>query len=1045
VAPLVATAELGTPWKRRLAGDGHAEHSGLARVAGIGSDRVGTGAPTLRFDGFEIDVERLELRRDGEAIRTPPRVVELLVLLATSTDRVMTRSELHESLWPGRTVGQTALSKLVRSARHAVGDSLRDPRLIQTVRGRGLRFGGNASFQAPILGREKDLARLNQALAGAIAGQGQVAVVAGEAGIGKTRFAEEVMSSAKSQGFCVLRAAPLLEADPDPLSLWNSILAGLVSDLDDAEIATLLGPDASVLAQAFPALESRVSSDRPPRRLGPDHARLRLFRAVIRLVTSAMARRPLLLVLEDLHWVDDASLALIDLLLPEVKERPILILVTYRCESVGHKTRALLMKLTNWTRLTQLELTGLPEERVAELVRWTTGSRPSEERLQEICRRTSGNPLFVRQLALSEQETGEDGGVAVGDTPLARSSLIAERLRRLSPDGRRLLELGALAKGDFSAPMLSLASDLEPDRVRRELVAAVRAGLLKQTHPDRERYGFVHALVRDAVFSQLLDEERAEGHERLGEALEALYPEPRLSDLEALAYNFGRATSPDARRKALDYGRQAGERWMSLLQYGRAAARFERVVELLGEGGHPEARYEALVAWAKALVGIGRIADSREVYANAMEIARGLEDWSRFAQAALGVAARPLSMSESTRPADVVAEALELLPEREDGLRARLLARQGEALSRLPRYRERADELLRRAQGLGDDAAQCEALLARCRVLTQQTSPDRRERVRLADEASVLAQRVGDETAQLEAMQAALNPLLELGEFEAADARLEGYADILARLRLTDYAWQVPLYRAMRACFVGDFDRARVEFERTRQVTGDAPLDHWDGDSYGSAHLAAAQLLWMREKDLLVADLAKPLASGLRALHVHRGVTLGLLAGVQLEAGRWEAARRVIGRWTTEDLRGIQQTDGSWVGAAAVLAEICSRLDDPARAGTLYEMLSSESDYWIVGPDFAGNFGPATLYLGMCATTVGDWAASEEHLEDALARCEAAGATPWRARTLVSLARCRLRREGPGDPASARALLQHATRLAKGCGMTQLLRVIRQT
>jgi len=478
------------------------------------------------------------------------------------------------------------------------------------------------------VGRSEELGRVVAALGRAAGGSGGALLLAGEAGIGKSRLAVEALILARQRGFVTLEGAayplqadlayaPVLEAlGPFLAGLEPGRLAALVSGLPD-------------LGRLFAGLHLP-----PPEPLG-DAAleRTRLFEAVARLVERVAAQRPVALLIDDLHWADAASLELLHYLARGLEGRRALLLGTYRLdEARTHpRLRVLVRSLERLGLAEELPLGGLGPEAVAALAGALLGGEPPAALLGALRERAAGTPLFVTALIHGLRDTGElfrSGGAwvlgsgSLTAVPPVVRDLVLARLERLDPADRALLELVAVA-GDaaFLAILGRVGGPAEG-----ELDAAARrlceSGLVIEEPTGTDLlYRAAHPLIAEVAYGELPETRRRRFHAAVAAALEELRP----GDPQRLAHHYrGAAWEADPRR-ALDVLVAAGQRAEELHADAEAAdhfaaalalARTDRpavVEELLERLGHARSRagqFEAAVAaWSEAAGGRERSGD----------------------------------------------------------------------------------------------------------------------------------------------------------------------------------------------------------------------------------------------------------------------------------------------------------------------------------------------------------------------------------------------------------------------------------------------------
>ena len=389
---------------------------------------------------------------------------------------------------------------------------------------------------SPFVGRQPELEALQQALARAGAGQGQVVALLGEPGVGKSRLVYEFLHSHHTQGWLRLESSSvsygkataylpvcdLLKAychieDRDDLRTVRAKVTGQLLTLDEALQDTV--PAVLALFEALPA-------DNPFLALDPLQRRRRTLEALKRVLLRESQVQPLLLVFEDLHWIDTETQAVLDLLVESLPTARLLLLVNYRPEyqhGWGSKTS-----------YTQLRLDPLPDASADVLLQALLGTDAALAPLtQLLIARTQGNPFFLEESVRTLVETGvlvgERGAYRLAqplDTlqvPATVQALLAARIDRLPPEDKRLLQTAAVIGTEVPWPLLQAIADTPEEALYRSLTHLQAAEFLYETSlfPDRA-YTFKHALTHEVAYGSLLHERRRVLHARLVEALEAL-------------------------------------------------------------------------------------------------------------------------------------------------------------------------------------------------------------------------------------------------------------------------------------------------------------------------------------------------------------------------------------------------------------------------------------------------------------------------------------------------------------------------------------------
>jgi class 3 adenylate cyclase/tetratricopeptide (TPR) repeat protein len=445
---------------------------------------------------------------------------------------------------------------------------------------------------SPFVGRQQELAILQQALARARTSQGQVVALLGEPGVGKSRLVYEFLHSHHTQGWLRLESSSvsygkataylpvcdLLTAychleDRDDLRTVRAKITGQLLTLDDALQDTV--PAVLALFEALPA-------DSPFLALEPLQRRRRTLEALKRVLLRESQVQPLLLVFEDLHWIDSETQAVLDLLVESLPTARVLLLVNYRPEyqhSWGSKTY-----------YTQLRLDPLPEASADSLLQALLGDDVGLVPLTRLLiARTQGNPFFLEESVRTLVETGvlvgERGAYRLAqplDTlqvPATVQALLAARIDRLPPEDKRLLQTAAVIGTEVPGPLLQAIADVPDEALYRSLAQLQTAEFLYETSLFPEHaYTFKHALTHEVAYGSLLQERRRTLHARIVEALEALAGDRLDDQVERLAHHALRGEVWD---KALAYCRQAGDKAMARSTYREAVGYFEQALTAL--------------------------------------------------------------------------------------------------------------------------------------------------------------------------------------------------------------------------------------------------------------------------------------------------------------------------------------------------------------------------------------------------------------------------------------------------------------------------------
>jgi predicted ATPase len=436
---------------------------------------------------------------------------------------------------------------------------------------------------SPVLvGRDAHLEVLERALHQAAEGNGQVVLLAGEAGIGKSRLVRETRARAAEQGFVTLEGACF---EPDSglpyapvVDLLRTHLAGQPAEA----IARALGPAAAELAMLLPELAAGLTGGAPP---VPEQDRRRLFHALAQALAGLAAGRPLVVVAEDLHWSDESTLDFLLHLGRRVRGQPMLLLLTYRTDEPDARLSGFLAQIDRERLATELALNRLGAAEVEAMLRamFSLGRPARIDFLAETYALTEGNPFFIEELLTALVASG-DIAYAEGRwqrkpmdelrIPRSVRDAVQWRAARLSEPARQTLAVAAVADRRFDLALLqALTGRGEPELVQsmKELIGA---HLVVETATDQ--FSFRHALTQQALYTELLGRERKSLHRQVAEALEQVYADARDAHVEELAYH---AYQAGLWERALRYAQRAGERAQAVCAPRAAAAHFSRALE----------------------------------------------------------------------------------------------------------------------------------------------------------------------------------------------------------------------------------------------------------------------------------------------------------------------------------------------------------------------------------------------------------------------------------------------------------------------------------
>jgi DNA-binding CsgD family transcriptional regulator len=892
----------------------------------------------------------------------------------------------------------------------------------------------------PFVGREAELAALTADLDAATGGRGGVVLLAGEPGIGKTRLAEELAAQATSRGVLVLWGR-CWEGDGAPAFWpWVQVVRAYVQVADPAVLRNEMGAGAADIAQVVPAVRALLSDLPVPPPLEPEAARFRLFDSLAGFLRAAAAHRPLLLFLDDLHWADVPSLALLRFLGQELDGAGLLVVGIYRHTEVdqGHPLLGTLADLTRGQHRRRLLLGGLDRCEVASFVALVAGMDPSPGLAAAVHQQTDGNPFFVTEivrLLASQGRLGSGVGspVLAAGLPEGVKAVVAERLGRLSDPCQRVLEVAAVVGRDFELHVLQPASGLDGDRLLGLLEEAEAARVLAEAPGGLGRWRFAHALVREVLYERLPAARRIRLHGRVGEALEAVYgaePGPHLAEL---AHHFVAAAPGGEVARAVGAATRAGRRALDVLAWEEAAGLFERALAALELAEQPDQqqRCQLLLALGEARMAASDVAAARAAYQQAGELARRIGALEPVALAGLGLGLEFTTGIVDQAEVALLEDALAALGGADGLLRARVLARLAKALLFTPQAERRlqlSEEAVVLARRLGDPATLAGVLYDRhLAIWGSPRSELASERLAAATEVVQLAERIGDPAMALRGRGLRRADLLELGDLAGFDEDLAAAERTAEELRQLHYRWPLLLSRAVRAMLPGHFADAE------EQAAQGLAIGRRAGDQAVETYYLGvmATLRFMRGRVGEMVEVFQDSATRFPAIPLYR---TGLAAALA-EAGHTDLAQAEVERLAAGELAALPR-DLGWSWSLALLALACHHLGDAELATKLHGLLEPYADRNIATTRIGTLcLGPASYFLGLLDLTLG-------HPEQAVGRFQHAAtlagriqARPMIARSREGQARALLTLDRPGDRQQAAALLEEVITTAEELGI----------
>lgn len=826
-----------------------------------------------------------------------------------------------------------------------------------------------------------------------------VVLLAGEPGIGKTALASSVARSAHASGWTVLLGS-CTEGLGAPHEPWVGALGHLLAHRSD-ELGSVAPVHQGPIRRLLPHIGA---AEALPAGADPTTERLLLHEAVRSLLGAASSEAPVVVVLDDIHWADVASLQLLEHLVRCREGLRVVLIATFRDSDVTADS-ALAQLLANLHRgdgVERIRLWGLSDDEVVELVEAAAGGALTDEgrALAHVVRRESGgNPFFLGELLrhlgeadLVVQDAAGRYSLRDGDLRLPTSvrEVVGHRVGRLGDETKRLLSIAAVIGREFDVALLAEVAEVDEGDTLDVLERARAAAIVAESPEDPDRFRFSHALVAHTLEAELGGARRRRIHERVAVALEGR-EDDSPGELGELARHWLAAVRPTNADRALHGARRAGDAALAALAPADACHWYEQALELVASDDRGE-RCRLLT----------RLATARWQAAHPQALAALLEA-SRLAldlgdpELLVGVSLAVWDTGESQREARpervaVIEAALRTVSEDHPALEGQLLARLAEALDpRDPRRFELAERAIARARSSGDRACLLNVLIV---ASDPRTRPDNLGN-RLDDIAVAvdLALRSNDLWTRAQAMNLHVIYLLEAARIEEGEAVLRQVEALAEETGLSAVAFQGGLVRTALTLLAGDLTVAERAAEATFALGTQAGASA-AGVSYG------VQLLEIREQQGRVAEVidfyedvakANPTIAAMRAR----------IAELYCQLGRTEEAAAVLAADAADGFAAYP-FNITWLGAMGRCAEAATELRDERACERLQELLAPYAGSFMF--NVSAFLGPVARPLGRLAAVLGDPDRARHHFEAALSAARRLQAPYLTARVIVDAA-----------------------------------------
>jgi transcriptional regulator with XRE-family HTH domain/tetratricopeptide (TPR) repeat protein len=893
-----------------------------------------------------------------------------------------------------------------------------------------------------MVGREREFDLLCDATEHAISGRGQVVMLAGEPGIGKTRLAQDFSAYARSQDAWVLWGRSHEDEGAPAYWPWVQIVRAIADALAPDVLRRDLGRGASALAPLVPEVADKISGTAPTKSLSPEQARFELFESITRLMHSASLRVPLLIVLDDLQWADQSSLDLLSFLGQEIVGSRIVILGIYRDIELALSPQLVrtMTELSRTPHFQQVILFGLAENEVGQLITRVLSRALHSKTVSAVYERTEGNPFFVSELArlmfAIELPDGKgDDGAILTTVPPGVKGVLEQRFRRLSDNCYSTLQNASVGGREFDLSMLDGITSDTRHQLLDALDEALRARLIERMAGSVGRYRFSHALVRESLYESLGSAERASLHQQVGDFLERTHAGELGPHLSMLAHHFFEAIVTSDNTKAIYYAIEAGDRASSQYAHAEAANHYRQALGAfeLGSLANSKLLCEVLLKLGEACNQDGQYQSAQQAFGRAATISRELHFPDCLARAALGAAGLGVIEHGERHHLQLLKDAVSILPEEPTALRSHVLARLSTVLQSPDLLKQRwalVDEAETIARAHDDASALLYALLARHRSLWAPRF--RAERIAVALEFSSCVAQVSEQNSP-PAFSYRMYDHLEAGEVPAVDSLIETFTTLVGELGQPQRIWIAKNFRAMRALMDGRFDEAEQFIEEARAIGEPAAPTLAVADHF------MFRFFLHREQGRL-ADLTGP-AHQIESWYPDDLFWQSLLTVLASSLGDGYTPLLHVDQLITE-IERYGSTDGNAIAAAGLLATSSEIWRQPGHSERIYEILAPYSQVNAV----LGNsrhfycLGCVSHPLGLLASVLRRWDLAEQHFEDAIEMHRRMKATAYLAHSQYAYARMKAARDQMDDRAHAQELAGQVRESATALGMSVLAR-----
>ncbi len=897
--------------------------------------------------------------------------------------------------------------------------------------------------RSPFIDREDERAALRVYVDAARDGRGGFVLLAGEAGAGKTRLAEEIAVEASGRGMRLLVGRCYEATQTQPFTPFIDILQTVERAVSPETFRVMLGEAAGEIARLIPHIRRRYPDVPAPADLpDPDQARRYLFSS-IRDVLAGMGRsRPLFLLLDDVHWADEQTLLLLEQLGDELNNLPILVVGTYiEAElTTARPLRATIEKLHRRHLVERIRVGPLSEDDLRVLLEAIVGKEPPTAFVKLLYHETEGNVFFAEEVVWHMLEQDRvfdehshwrmDVEAFDLDVPETIRLTIGRRLDGLAETTKPLLTTAAVVGRAFGFELMEALSDMSEDELIDALDDAERARVITSTNEaGAVQFRFSHELIRQTLVGSVSLTRRQLLHQRIGEALERVHAGSLPEHASAVAYHLEQAGRRADPQHMLRFLVMAGERALEAAAYAEAARYLDRALALIGSDD-PASRAPVLEKLGSAERSLGQLDDALSTWREALDAYDASSQPDAVARLSLDAGSQVAFWLRGRDVLELVDRGLRALGDSRQAVRGGLLALSGAVASQGGEY-DRGEQLLEEALQVArsHDDERILGLALYSRAAHHFAYSEFPRAVEFAHESAVHLRHTSDLWNLANALAYSANSLVWMGHFEDAEAEGKDAEELALRVGSWS-AWAFANKAQTAPAFGRNPDLNWYEED------GRYALEL--GRQQGFQWLTAVGTVRMGLASLWLGRWDEALSRFVEALTIEGWRALGYVGRVFLThayLGNREAALDLIEKARPEfPVLGKANTTQCW-GVGLMAAEAFAMLGEDEQAAALYPMVLEA----IAAGSLARGLDMRLLatLAGVTAGCARRFDAAEAHFYEALRlardlpmRLEEPEACRFYAKMLID-------RGEPGDSERASDHLAHATELYRQFGMAR--------